>query len=302
MIYTVTCNPSLDYTVTLQEFRPGMVNRTEGESIVPGGKGINVSIMLQHLGHDSRALGFIAGFTGAELERLLHVYGCHTDLIDVEGGMTRINVKLKAQEESDINGQGPHIQPCHFRQLLSRLESLQTGDILVLAGSISPTLPPDMYEQILSRLEGRHILTVVDATRDLLRNTLRFHPFLVKPNHHELAELFGVALSGEEEIRLYAGKLRDMGARNVLVSMAGDGAMLLDEQGEYHRLAAPRGKVINSVGAGDSMVAGFLAGWLETGDYGQAFRMGLCAGSASAFQDWLAGREEMEALLRRLEK
>lgn len=300
MIYTVTFNPSLDYIVHLEELRLGAVNRTRSEVIYPGGKGINVSIVLKNLGVDSRLLGFTAGFTGREVERLVEDFGCRTDFIPIEDGLTRINVKIKADEESEINAQGPNIQPKHLQKLFERLDALQKDDILVLAGSIPSTLPEDIYERILARLEGRGVCVVVDATRDLLLNVLKYRPFLIKPNNHELGEMFGVTLKTDAEIACYAKKLQEMGARNVLISMAGDGAMLLDEEGGYHRSLPPKGKVVNSVGAGDSMVAGFLAGWLSSGSYESAFRMGLCTGSASAFQEWLAKAEDVQALLETL--
>lgn len=300
MIYTVTFNPSLDYVVKMHGLEPGRVNRTESEEIYPGGKGINVSIVLKNLGFDSQPLGFSAGFTGREIEGLLEECGCMPDFIPISEGLSRINVKIKAGEETEINGQGPDIMPCHLEQLYVKLDTLTKHDILVLAGSIPNTLPEDVYEKIMARLDGRGIRVVVDATRDLLLNVLKYHPFLIKPNNHELAEMFGVELHSNDDVAAYAKKLQEMGACNVLVSMAGDGAILIDENGNRHESLPPKGKVVNSVGAGDSMVAGFLAGYLKTRDYGYAFQMGLCTGSASAFQEWLAQSGDVMSLMNKL--
>lgn len=300
MIYTVTFNPSLDYIVHLPSLALGSVNRTEKEELYPGGKGINVSIMLRNLGVDSTALGFISGFTGAEISRLLDQNGCRTDFIRVADGFSRINVKIKAEQESEINGQGPHLSAADLSALYQKLNQLNENDILVLAGSIPNTLPPDVYEKILERLQNRNILVVVDATGDLLKNVLKYRPFLIKPNNHELGELFGKVLETDEEIILHAKKLQERGARNVLISMAGNGAILVDENGAICKSLPPRGKVVNSVGAGDSMVAGFLAGYLQSGDYRTAFKTGLAAGSASAFQEWLASGDDVRALLQTL--
>ena len=300
MIYTVTFNPSLDYVVKMGDLKPGLVNRTESEDLYPGGKGINVSIVLKNLGIDSRPLGFSAGFTGREIELLLKQCGCPADFIPVEGGLSRINVKIRAGEETEINGQGPDITPAHLDRLYEKLDRLRGGDILVLAGSIPSTLPDDIYETILRRLDGRGIRFVIDATGDLLLSALKYRPFLIKPNNHELAEMFGVTLSGRDDIVAHAQKLREMGAQNVLISMAGDGAILIDENGNRHEDRPPKGQVVNSVGAGDSMVAGFLAGYLKTRDYGYAFEMGLCTGSASAFKEWLAEEADVMRLMNAL--
>ena len=300
MIYTVTFNPSLDYIVRADHFAVGEVNRTIYEQILEGGKGLNVSVVLKNMGLDSVALGFTAGFTGEEIERRVAERGVRADFVWVEEGMSRINVKLKAEVETELNGQGPHIEKRHIEKLYEKLEQLKKGDILVLAGSIPNTLPDDMYERIMERLDGRGIRIVVDATRELLTKVLPYHPFLIKPNHHELGEIFSVKLSDKAEIASYAKKLQAMGAGNVLVSMAGDGAVLVAEDGTVYECPAPRGKVVNSVGAGDSMVAGFLTGYLETGDYQEAFLRGVATGSASAFSEQLATREEAEALLSQL--
>lgn len=297
MIYTVTFNPSLDYIVLVEDFKLGEVNRTKEEIIYPGGKGINVSIVLKNLGLDSIAFGFIAGFTGVEIENRVKTLGCQTDFIKVPTGISRINMKLKSKEESEINGQGPNISKESLDELMRKLEYLGEEDILVLAGSIPSSLPTHIYEDILKRLEHKKIRVVVDATKELLLNVLKYHPFLIKPNNHELGELFGVTLNTREEIITHARKLKDLGARNVLISMAGDGAILLSEDGEVYESNAPKGNVVNSVGAGDSMVAGFLAGYLEKGDLYQGFRMGVATGSASAFSEELAKKDEVLKLL-----
>lgn len=297
MIYTVTFNPALDYIVRVEQFNVGEVNRAAYSEIMAGGKGVNVSLVLKNLGHESTALGFAAGFTGEKLVRDLKDKGCRTNFIVLEQGMTRINVKIKGQEETEINGEGPEITPMAIRAMMIKLERLREGDILILSGSIPKTLPEDIYEKVIVRQQGKNVRIVVDATKNLLKETLEYHPFLIKPNHHELGELFGVTISNPEEALSYAEKLQQMGAVNVLVSMAGEGAVLLDEYGNKHMSPAPEGRLVNSVGAGDSMVAGFIAGYLETKDYEQAFRMGIAAGSASAFSEFLATREEtMEVL------
>lgn len=300
MIYTVTFNPSLDYIVRVEDLELGKVNRVYYENILPGGKGINVSIVLKNLGHDNTALGFMAGFTGREIAASMEKYGVTCDFIDVAEGMSRINVKIKSNEESEINGLGPKITDADIEALYAKLDALQAGDYLVIAGSVPSTLPGDMYERIMGRLEGRGINIAVDAERDLLTRVLKYHPFVIKPNNHELGDIFGVKLTTKEEVVPYAKKLQEQGARNVLISMAGEGAVFVSEEGEVVMSEAPKGKVVNSVGAGDSMVAGFVAGTIETGDYAQAFRMGLCTGSASAFSPDLATRPEVEALLATL--
>lgn len=300
MIYTVTFNPAIDYVVRVEEFSLGQINRSSREEIQFGGKGINVSVMLNHLGTDSCALGFLAGFTGKAIEDDLHRMGIRTDFIHLSQGMTRINVKLKAKEETEINGQGPGISQADFQKLLEQVALLRPGDTLVLAGSIPQSLPDDVYERIIQSLAGKDIQVVVDATRDLLCHVLKYRPFLIKPNHIELGEIFDRTLHTDEEIRECASLLQQRGARNVLVSMAGDGAILLDETGAFHKIAAPKGKVKNSVGAGDSMVAGFLAGYLQSRDYETALRTGAAAGSATAFSEGLAQRDEVQALLDRM--
>lgn len=297
MIYTVTFNPSLDYIVRLEEFTPGAVNRTQSEQIFCGGKGINVSIVLRNLGVDNVALGFVAGFTGKEIMRQLHACGCRSNFIELPSGLSRINVKIKADAESEINGGGPRVDHTALGSLFLQLKQLSAGDTLVLAGSIPGALPSDIYEKILAELVETGIRVVVDATCDLLRNVLKYRPFLIKPNREELAELFGARVESDADVAQYARKLQEMGARNVLVSLAGDGALLCATDGALYRGRAPRGKVVNSVGAGDSMVAGFLAGFLPSGSLQEALRMGLAAGSASAFSAQLACKEEVAALL-----
>lgn len=296
MIYTVTFNPALDYVIHVEDLKLGMVNRTAQEAVFYGGKGINVSWVLKNLGVDSVALGFLAGFTGTAIEDGLKKNGIQTDFIRLSEGMSRINIKLKAGEETEINGSGPEIKQEAIAQLFQKLEALQEGDVLVLAGSIPACLPDDIYEQIMKALEHKKIRIVVDATKDLLKNVLKYHPFLIKPNNHELGEMFGKVLSGDEEIIYYAKELQKAGAVNVLISMAGDGAILVEESGSVHKIGVPKGKVKNSVGAGDSMVAGFLAGYLQTEDYEEALKMGTAAGSATAFSEGLAEKELVDIL------
>ena len=299
MIFTVTFNPSLDYIVRVDEMRLGTINRTNYEQLLPGGKGINVSIVLGNLGHPSRALGFSAGVTGAALEKLLADTGVDADLVHVKAGFTRINAKVKAVEETELNGQGPRIAPEDVDALFSKLDVLGQDDTLVISGSVPNTLPSDMYEQVMERLAGRGVRIVVDAERDLLTRVLSYRPFLVKPNNHELGDIFGVALKTRDEVVPYALRMQEMGAQNVLVSMAGEGGVLVAADGQVYQSPAAKGTVVNSVGAGDSCVAGFLAGLMETGSYQTAFRMGLAAGSASAFSDHLATRPEVEDLMSR---
>ena len=301
MIYTVTFNPAIDYVVRLDTpLQAGTINRAAGEDCVLGGKGINVSGVLAQLGCPSVALGFVAGETGAWLERGLAAQGLQTDFVHLPAGMTRINVKIKAGQETELNGAGPVIPAEALAAFYQKLDALQTGDILVLAGSIPASLPADTYEKILARLQGRGVRPVVDAAGQLLARVLPYGPFLIKPNHHELAELVGHPLQGEEEIAQGARELQRQGARNVLVSMAGDGALLLDESETVHRIGVPRGTVVNSVGAGDSMLAGFLAGYLQTGSYAEALRLGTACGSATAFSLGLATRADIDRLLAEL--
>lgn len=296
MIYTVTCNPAIDYVVHTGEMKVGSVNRSKREEIYFGGKGINVSVVLHELGIPSKALGFVAGFTGEAIEKGIAQKGIDTDFVHLDNGFSRINVKIKSDEETELNGQGPLIDEAALHAFFEKLDKLEDGDTIVLAGSIPASLPLDLYENILKYLSKKQVHAVVDATKDLLMNVLKYKPFLIKPNHHELGELFGVTLKCNEEIAKYAAKLQELGAKNVLVSMASHGALLLDENGETHVSKACRGTVKNSVGAGDSMVAGFIAG-MEKGDYEYALKLGTAAGGATAFSDGLAKREDMERLL-----
>ena len=300
MIYTVTFNPSLDYIVSVDDFKLGLTNRTSSELMLPGGKGLNVSMVLGNLEIDNTAFGFVAGFTGDEIVRRVEEMGVKSEFIRIRDGFSRINLKLKSIDGTEINGCGPEISPEAVEQLMEKLDVLKEGDVLVLAGSIPNSMPDDIYKKIMERLAGRNVMIVVDATKELLVNVLEYHPFLVKPNNHELGEIFGVTLSRREEVVPYARKLREMGAVNVLVSMAGEGAVLAAEDGSIYQAPAPKGKLVNGVGAGDSMVAGFLAGWMERKDYQHAFRMGISAGSASAFSELLATKKEIEAVYAEL--
>lgn len=297
MIYTVTFNPSLDYIVSVDNLKLGEVNRSNKEIMNPGGKGINVSLVLRNLGYGSTALGFRAGFTGEEISRLMEEQGIQSDFIQVGKGLSRINVKVRSDEESEINGMGPGIDDEDIDKLYAKLEQLEDGDILVLAGSIPSVMPETMYSDIMQRLSDKKLQIVVDATKDLLVNVLKYHPFLVKPNNHELGEIYGVTLNTRDEVIPYARRLQEEGARNVLISMAGEGAVLLTEEGAVYQSEAPKGKVQNSVGAGDSMVAGFIAGYMASKDYEQAFYMGVCTGSASAFSEGMATKEAVRNLL-----
>ena len=302
MIYTVTFNPSLDYIVRLDAFTAGEINRVNYEQVLAGGKGINVSIVLQNLGQKSTALGFLAGFTGEEIKSQLSGFGVKSDFVQLKKGFSRINVKAKAESETEINGQGPDISEAEREQLFQQLDKLTADDTLVLAGSIPKTLPDDIYQKIMARLDGKGIRIIVDAEKKLLLNVLQYHPFLIKPNNHELGDMFGVTLTSDEEILTYARKLQEKGAQNVLISMAGDGAILLTADGKSYKSPAPKGKLINSVGAGDSMVAGFITGFTESnGNLEKAFHMGVATGSASAFSENLATRPEVEALLATIE-
>ncbi|MCI9408975.1 MAG: 1-phosphofructokinase [Oscillospiraceae bacterium] len=305
MIYTVTFNPAVDYVVHTGEIAMGGVNRTKSEEIYFGGKGINVSMVLSKLGIKSRALGFVAGFTGDAIEKGVAEQGIETDFVHLENGFSRINVKIKSGNtalpctETELNGQGPEIDSKALDLLFDKIDNISDGDTIILAGSIPGSMPADIYEKILERLQNKNIKAVVDATKDLLVNVLKYKPFLVKPNNHELGEIFGVTLKTNGEIAEYAQKIKDMGARNVLVSMAGDGALLLDENGKKHICGVCKGTVKNSVGAGDSMVAGFVAG-SELNDYEYALKLGTAAGGATAFSDGLAEKELIDELLKQL--
>ena len=301
MIYTVTFNPAIDYVMNVPGLVPGEVNRSKEEFVFFGGKGINVSLVLRELGRDSTALGFIAGFTGDAIRRGVEDAGVKSDFIRLENGLSRINVKIKASTETDLNGKGPDISEKDLQSLFEKLDTLKDGDILVLAGSIPPDLPENIYETILARLSDKNITFVVDATGDLLKNVLVYKPFLIKPNHHELGEIFGKTLKNTDEIAHYAKEMQKMGARNVLVSMAANGALLVDETGRVHIIGTAKGKAVNSVGAGDSMVAGFLAGYLEKNDYSYALALGSAAGSATAFSEGLANKELIFRLLNEIQ-
>lgn len=299
-IYTVTFNPSLDYIVSVEDFKLGRTNRTTSELMLPGGKGINVSAVLKNLSLETTALGFIAGFVGEEIKAQVEKTGIASDFIFIEEGNSRINMKLKSIDGTEINGMGPEISEEKVMRLLEKLDRLKKGDVLVLAGSIPVTMPDSIYKDIMTRLRGKEVMIVVDATKDLLVNVLENQPFLIKPNNHELGEIFGVELKTREEVIPYALKLRQKGAMNVLVSMAGEGAVLAAQDGTVYESPAPKGTLVNGVGAGDSMVAGFLAGWLEKQEYNHAFKMGIAAGSASAFSEFLATKEEVERVYNSL--
>ena len=300
MIYTVTFNPSLDYIVSVENFQLGLTNRTSSELMLPGGKGVNVSTVLMNLGIENTALGFAAGFVGDEIVRQMEEMGVQNGFIRIEEGVSRINLKLKSIDGMEINGQGPVISPEHVEELMKQLDRLGEGDVLFLSGSIPASMPDDAYQKIMERLDGRGVQIVVDATRDLLMKVLEYHPFLIKPNNHELGEIFDVELRTREEVIPYAKKLQEKGAVNVLVSMAGEGAVLIDANGDVHMAPAPKGTLVNGVGAGDSLVAGFMAGWLEKQDYEHAFCMGVSAGSASAFSEHLATKAEIETVYQRV--
>lgn len=297
VIYTVTFNPSLDYIVSVKDFRPGMTNRTSSELMLAGGKGINVSIVLGNLGIKSTALGFIAGFTGDEIVRRLHNGGINSEFIKINDGISRINIKLKSIDGTEINGQGPHIDSSHIEQLMNRLRRLEIGDVLVLAGSIPACISDNIYKDIMDMLKDKGVQIVVDATSRLLTNVLEYNPFFIKPNQHELGDIFNVTLNTQEEVIPYALELKKMGAVNVCVSMGGKGAILVADDGNVYKAKAPDGILKNSVGAGDSLVAGFLSGWIEKKDYEYAFRKGVATGSASAFSERLATNGEVNDLI-----
>ncbi|EPY2271444.1 1-phosphofructokinase [Clostridium sporogenes] len=300
MIYTITFNPALDYVVKVEDFKTGNLNRTSYEKIYAGGKGINVSIVLNNLDVENVALGYIAGFTGEEIERRVRSFGCKTDFIRLKNGMSRINVKLKSKEESEINGTGPFINAEALDELFNKLDNLKEGDFLILAGSIPKTLPENIYETIMERFREKNIKFVVDATGELLLKVLKYKPFLIKPNHHELSELFGVEIKNEEEIIDYGRKLQTMGAENVLISMAGDGAIFISSKGKVIKSGVPKGVLKNSVGAGDSMVAGFISGYLKNNNLEEAFKIGLATGSATAFSEGLASKEKVKEILNQI--
>lgn len=297
MIYTVTLNPSIDYIVRLDELKTGITNRTTSEEYYIGGKGINVSCVLAELGIKSTALGFVAGFTGEAIEKGLKNPKITADFISLKRGISRINIKIKAGEETEINCQGPHIDDEELLNLFDKIDNIRSGDTLILAGNIPNTLPDDVYVRIIERLRGKNVQLVVDATKKLLVNSLKYKPFLIKPNRQELSEIFNTTVKTESDAVKYAQELQKMGARNVLVSLGGDGALLVDEYGKLHKEGVVKGKVLNTVGSGDSMVAGFVAGWIEKEDYAYALRLGSACGNATAFLNGLATREKIEELL-----
>lgn len=296
MVYTITLNPALDYVMKVGSLRFDDINRSKAEQIYYGGKGINVSVVLSRLGTENKALGFVAGFTGEELERMLKEDNIECDFNHLQNGLTRVNVKIKADTELDINANGPDVSEAEIEELLTKLDDIKEGDVLVLAGAVPKNLPSDVYEKILQRLSGRGVKFVVDATGELLLKVLKYKPFLVKPNHHELGDLFSVTTKTDEEIEIYAKKLQQMGASNVLVSRGGDGAMLIDEFGAVKTIGNAKGTLINSVGCGDSMVAGFVAGFLQKGDYEHALRLGAACGNATAFSEGLAEKKDIDRI------
>ena len=300
MIYTVTLNPSLDYVMHLDNLEVSGVNRSKKEEVYPGGKGINVSIILNNLSIPNKALGFIAGFTGNEINRIMKQLGTSTDFIMLDQGISRVNVKLEAGKETEINGIGPRITPADLRELYTKLDEIQDGDFLVLAGSIPNSVPDSIYQDIMKELSHKNINIVVDATKNLLLNVLKYRPFLIKPNHIELAEMFNVTINSDEEIVTYARKLQEMGAQNVLISMGGDGSILITSEGEVIKITVPKGTVVNTVGSGDSMVAGFIAGYLKSKDLKQALKFATATGSATAFSTWLATKDTIDDLLSQL--
>lgn len=297
MIYTITFNPALDYISQVENFQKGKINRTTNEKILPGGKGLNVSIVLKNLGIDNTALGFIAGFTGDELKRRIEQYNVKTNFIKVENGITRINVKISSNEETALNGCGPQITEDDLEKILKQIDEIQKEDIVILAGNIPKNINKNIYEKICLKLKEKETTFIVDATRELLIGILKYNPFFIKPNKEELEETFGVKIQGEQEIIQYAKKLQKMGARNVLISLGGEGAILITEENKIYKANAPKGKVISTVGSGDSMVAGFIAGYIKDKDYKEALKLGIAAGSASAFSTELATKERVEKLL-----
>lgn len=297
MIYTVTLNPSIDYVVRLDSLVTGITNRTKSEEYYFGGKGINVSCVLAELDLESTAFGFVAGFTGDAIEKGIRNDKIITDFIKLENGISRINIKIKAGEETEINCQGPHIEESELFRLLKKVDRIKDGDTLVIAGNVPNTMPDDVYERILERIKDKKVRIVVDATKKLLLNSLKYKPFLIKPNRQELSEIFETEISTESDIEKYANELRKMGAQNVLISLGGDGAMLIDEFGQKHKQGVLKEKVINTVGSGDSMVAGFIAGYEKEHSYPYALKLGSVCGNATAFLNGLATKEKINELL-----
>lgn len=297
MIYTITLNPSLDYVMQLDHLALSDINRSNKEATYPGGKGINVSLVLNTLHVPNKALGFIAGFTGSEIERVLKRLGTNTDFIMLDHGFSRINVKLEANTETEVNGMGPKVTPGDLKELYTKLEEIEDGDFLVLAGSIPNGIPDSIYQDIIKELSHKNIHIIVDARKNLLLNVLKYKPFLIKPNQNELAELFDTVIETSEDVIYYAHKLQEMGAQNILISRGNKGAILLTHTGEILKRATPEGTVINSVGSGDSMVAGFIAGYLKTKNFEKALKLAIATGSATAFSPWLASRDMIDDLL-----
>lgn len=297
MIYTVTLNPSIDYVIKVDKLTTGNINRVNEEHVYPGGKGINVTRILKSLDNDNIALGFVSGFTGDYIINSLQELNLKSDFIKVKKGFTRINVKVKSEEETEINGQGPKISEEELNQFYKVIDKLVDGDILILSGSIPSCLDERLYESIMKKVEDRDIKVIVDATKNLLLNVLKYKPFLIKPNNHELAEMFNVELNSTEDVVFYARKLKEMGAQNVLISMGKDGALLVTENNEVFASSVAKGEVVNSVGAGDSMVAGFIAGYLKSNSYEEALRLGAASGGATAFSSDLATREFIDKLV-----
>lgn len=300
MIYTVTLNPSIDYIIKVPHFKDGIINHTDTELMRPGGKGINVSSILHSLGYETTALGFIAGHIGNVINEMVKGKGITTDFVAKGSGESRINVKMRSDTETEINGMGPHILDEDMHKLYGKLDDIKDGDVLVLSGSVPAHLSKTTYADILQYVGHKDVLCVVDAEGELLTDTLSFHPFLIKPNQHELSAIFHHEIKTKEEAAYYGHQLQKKGARNVLISMGKDGAVLVSEDARDLYMPAPKGKVINSVGAGDSMVAGFLYGWLESHDYNKALTMGIASGSATAFQEDLANRKEIYDLLHQI--
>lgn len=299
MIYTVTLNPSIDYVVRLDSLVTGITNRTTSEEYYFGGKGINVSCVLAELDLESTAFGFVAGFTGDAIEKGIRNDKIITDFIRLEKGISRINVKIKANDETEINCQGPHIEESELLRLLNKVDRIKDGDTIVIAGNVPNTMPDDVYERILERIKGKKVRIVVDATKKLLLNSLKYKPFLIKPNRQELSEIFETEISTEADIEKYAKELQKMGAQNVLISLGGDGAMLIDEFGEKHKQGVLKEKVVNTVGSGDSMVAGFIAGYEKEHSYPYALKLGSACGNATAFLSGLATKEKINELLKK---
>ena len=298
MIYTLTLNPALDYVMNLSSFEKGEINRSHSEEIHYGGKGINVSVILRRLGESTKALGFASGFTGRKLTEMLRDDDIDCDFTETEKGFTRINVKLRSESETDINASGPPISECDINNLFLKLDEIKSGDLFVLAGSVPKSIPEDIYERILTHVRDRDIHFVIDAEKKLLLSTLRFRPFLIKPNHHELGELFGVKTETEEEIIKYSKELQSLGARNVLVSRAEKGALLLTENGEVFKEKNAPGRFIQSVGCGDSMVAGFISGYMRTNDYSYALKLATACGNATAYSPSLGESEMIERIMK----